>query len=90
MANHESAVKRHRQSEKRRAANRQERSTVRTLAKQAADAIESGDAKAAADALRVAESRVAKAASKGILKKKTASRKISRMARKVHRLSSAT
>ena len=80
MANHKSAIKRNRQNQKRRVQNRDARSAVRTALKNARQAIESGDAKAL-ELARAAERMVAKAATKGLYHAKTASRKISRLAK---------
>ncbi len=78
MANHKSAEKRHRQSLKRRLRNRITKTTLRTAVKKARSAAEEKDAKALEYA-RHAETLLARAASKGILPKKTASRQIGRI-----------
>ena len=89
MANHPSAEKRNRQREKRTARNRGVRSAVRTQIKAARAAIASKDPAAAAKALTEASVALAKAASKGALPKKTAARKVSRLAHAVYGLSKA-
>lgn len=82
MANHPSARKRARQNKKRRAANAQVRSAVRTSLKKARRLVEEG-AKDAAEQARLAESAIRRATSKGIIPKRRASRHISRLARKL-------
>ena len=83
MANHKSAVKRARQALKRRDRNRAVRSEVRTQVKALQTAIAKGDAAEAQTQLRVVEGRLRKAASKGVYKKTTASRSVSRLAKAV-------
>lgn len=84
MANHKSAEKRARQAEKRRVRNRHVRSGVRTAVKKVQSAVSGGDPEAAVGALRGAERVIRKAATKGVLTKKQASRTVSRLARRVH------
>jgi small subunit ribosomal protein S20 len=79
-----SAVKRHKQSLKRRARNRHVRSTVKSAVKEVRTVIEEGGEKGA-ELLRNAASVIARAGSKGVLHRKTASRKISRLAKAVHK-----
>ncbi|HBM91341.1 MAG TPA: 30S ribosomal protein S20 [Rhodospirillaceae bacterium] len=83
MANHKSAAKRARQSVKRNELNRSRRAKVRTLVKAVEKTVEAGDVKTATTALRSAESALARAAGRGTLHKKTASRKTSRLVRRV-------
>ena len=83
MANHKSAEKRHRQSLTRRNRNRMVKASVRTATKKVADALEGGDIESAKTTLRDAEKALSKAATKGVLKKKTVSRQVSRLAKKV-------
>lgn len=87
MANHKSAWKRLRQSEKRRESNRYWKSTMRTTIKKVRLAVESGDVEQAQGALREASSMIAHVASKGVIHKNTASRRISRLALLVNKLS---
>jgi len=82
MANHKSAKKRARQTVKINAINRSRRSAIHTLTKESEAASASGDGAKALTALRKAESSLAKGASRGTLHKKTASRKISRLAKR--------
>ena len=84
MANHKSAVKRNRQNAVRNARNNHIRSTMRTLVKQVREAAASGDKDAAAEALQVAIPYIDKTATKGVIHKATASRKISRLTKLVN------
>ena len=89
MANHPSAEKRHRQNVKRRARNRHHTSAMRSTVKAVTSALAGKDPKAARAALTEAISTVSKTASKGVIKAKTASRKIARLTRAVHKASAA-
>jgi small subunit ribosomal protein S20 len=86
MANHPSAEKRNRQRNKRTTRNRSVKSAVRTHMKDVRAAISAKDPKAAKDALEQATKAIDKAASKGVLPAKNASRKVSRLASQVHKL----
>ena len=85
MARIKSAVKRHKQSLKRRARNRHVRSTLKTAIKDVRSEIVEGTAEKCAELMRNAASILARAGSKGVLHKKTASRKVSRLAKAVHK-----
>ncbi len=85
MAQHKSAEKRARQAERRRARNRAITSALRTRVKAVREAIASGDKTVAAARLREAERALRQAATKGVLKKETASRQVSRLAKAVHK-----
>jgi small subunit ribosomal protein S20 len=89
VANHPSAEKRNRQREKRTLRNRAIKAAVRTQIKTVRTAIASKDPAAAAKALTEASVAIAKAASKGALPKKSASRKVSRLAHAVHQIAKA-
>ncbi len=80
MANHKQALKRHRQSEVARARNVHYRTTVKTAVKKAV-ASAGKDEKAATTAFRKAESVLQHVASKGVIPKKRAARKTSRLAK---------
>ncbi|HEY4706985.1 MAG: 30S ribosomal protein S20 [Deltaproteobacteria bacterium GWA2_55_10] len=84
MANHASAIKRHKQSEKRRARNASVKSTLRTAVKKVRESVEAGSADEAKTNLKSAISELGKAASKGVLHKKNASRRIARLSKQVH------
>jgi len=81
MANHPSAEKRHRQSVKRAARNQVVRSRVRTSVKTARAAIAAGDATTAVESVAAASRSLDKAASKGVLHRRNASRRIARLAK---------
>jgi small subunit ribosomal protein S20 len=89
MAQHRSAEKRARQAEKRRERNRGVRSQVRSSTRAVRAALEGGDVATAQTQLHRAEKILRRAASKGVLKKTTASRTVSRLAKAVHRAGSA-
>ena len=83
MANSPQAKKRVRQTARRTEVNKARRSRVRTYIRKLEEAIVSGDASAATAALRAAEPEIMRAASKGVMHANTASRKVSRLARRV-------
>lgn len=83
MANTSSAKKAVRKIERRTAVNRARRSQMRTSLRKVEEAIASGDAKAADEALKQAAPLVIRAAQKGIVHKNTASRKVSRLTKRV-------
>jgi small subunit ribosomal protein S20 len=82
VANHPSALKRHRQSLVRRERNKAGKSRLKTAVKSLLESIESKDAEAIQLKLRQATAIIDKTASKGIIKKTTASRKIARLAKR--------
>lgn len=86
MANHPSAVKRHRQSVKRAARNQGVRSRVRTEVKKLRTTLASGDAEKARTELPGVTKVLGKAASKGVLHRNAAARRISRLAKQVAKL----
>lgn len=90
MANHPSAKKRNRQRAKRTLRNRAIKSAVRTHVKSVRAAIAAKDQKAAKAALAEATVAIDKAASKGAVQKRAASRKVSRLAHQVHKLAAAS
>ena len=79
MPNHKSAIKRVRQNEKRRTRNRQIMSTSRTFVKRVRVAVDSGNAEEARALLPAAVKSLNVAASKGVIHRNQASRKISRL-----------
>jgi small subunit ribosomal protein S20 len=81
VADNPSAIKRHRQSLKRHDRNRAVRSKLKTLIKGARTTVEAKDREKALGQLREANRALDKAVSQGILKRSTASRKMSRLAR---------
>ncbi len=86
MANLSSSKKATRQIARRTAINKNRRSRMRTFVKRVEAAIEGGDKEAAANALRAAQPELMKNAQKGLLHKKTASRKVSRLAARIKAL----
>lgn len=89
MASHESALKAHRQSVKRRLRNRTHRSRLRTQVKKLTKAIETGDSKEAGGLLRATLALVDRSVKHGVLHKNNAARTKSRLCKAVTRLSSA-
>ena len=67
--------------------NKARRSRVRTFLRQVEEAIAGGSKNAAADALRSAQPELHRAVSKGVIKKATASRKLSRLSARIKTLS---
>ncbi|PHM18568.1 MAG: 30S ribosomal protein S20 [Sulfuricurvum sp. PD_MW2] len=79
MANHKSALKRIRQTEKRTERNRFYRTRIKNIVKAVRSAVEAGNKDAAKAALVIANANLHKYVSKGVLKKETAARKVSRL-----------
>ena len=86
MANTPSAKKASRKIARRTAVNKSRRSRVRSFLRNVEEAIASGDQAAAAAALKAAQPELQRAASKGVVHRNTASRKISRLASRVKAL----
>lgn len=84
---HKSTIRRARQAERRRERNRATMNTVKTITKKVLTAVTDKKADDAASLLREAVSTIRKAASKGVLKRNTASRRISRLTLRVNALS---
>lgn len=82
-----SALKRARQAEKRNIRNKAVRSSIKTVVKKLESALDSGNREVAGQALIEAVKTIKKAASKGVIHKNTASRKISRLTKKFNTLS---
>lgn len=89
MANHKSAVKRHKQSLKRAARNKAIRSRIRNAVKDVRAAVQAKDKEQAEQNLRQAAVIIDKAAGKGTLHWKNAARKLSRLARSVNAVNAA-
>lgn len=79
MANHKSSVKRIRQTIKKTERNRFFRTRLKNIVKDVRSAIEAGNKEDAVAAFKVANQQIHKFVSKGILKKETAARKVSRL-----------
>lgn len=86
MANHPSALKRHRQSEKRRVRNRTVKNRLRRLVRDVRTAISAKNADFATTSLTNATRALDKAVTKGVLHRNNAARKIARLARAVTQL----
>lgn len=89
MANHKSAWKRFRQSVKRNAQNRTVRSAMRSQVKKARGEIDAGGASGTAGEVKAAVQALAKAGRTGILHKRTAARRISRLMKAANRSAQA-
>ncbi len=89
MAHHKDALKRIKQTEKRRLRNKAVRTAFRGKVKDVRDAVQAGDAAAAEKALREAVVSLDKAVSKNVLHKNTADRQKSRLTRAVNSLKSS-
>jgi small subunit ribosomal protein S20 len=83
MAKIQSQKKRNRQNETARIRNKSMRSELNTRTRSAVEAAEAGKADEAYAALRAAQKRIDMAASKGLLHKRTAARRKSRLAKQV-------
>ena len=86
MANHKSAEKRIRQTERRTDVNRARVSRIRTFIKKVETAIEAGDKSAAAEALKQAQPEIQRGIVKGVIHRNTAARKISRLSVRIKSL----
>ena len=84
MANHFSALKRARQTEKRTSTNRLNKSRLRTELRKLRSSISTGNREQADAALRGAVSTLDKSVQKGVLHKNTASRYKARLAARVN------
>ncbi len=84
MANHKSALKRARQNINRRTRNRAAKTRVRNVIKDVRSAIDENAKEAAVEKLNTAKSFIDDTASKGIIHKNTAARKISRLSKLVN------
>ena len=79
MANHKDAAKRNRQNQKKRNQNRQYRTRMRNQIKSVRTAVENGDVATATEQLRNTVSIIQRLAGKGVLHKRQAARRISRL-----------
>ncbi len=86
VANHASALKRHRQSQKRRKRNHAIKTELRHLVRTVRAAVGSKDAASAAASLARANRALDKAVTKGVLHRNNAARRIARLSRAVHQL----
>ena len=86
MANHKSAEKRTRQNAKRRLRNRHVAATMRGRIKELREAIAAGNAESAEGLLGASVRLISRAAGKGVIHKKQASRTIGRLVKAVNQL----
>lgn len=86
MANTSSAKKATRKIAKRTAVNKTRRSRVRSYVRKVEEALAAGDRNAAVEAFKNAQPELMRAATKGVLHKNTASRKVSRLAQRLKSL----
>ncbi len=86
MAHHKSTIKRIRQTEKRTERNRYYRTRLKNIAKNVVLAVNAKDKDKALEAFKIANRQIHKMVSKGFLKKRTASRKVSRLNKLVNGL----
>jgi small subunit ribosomal protein S20 len=84
MANTDSAKKATRKIAARTEVNKSRRSRMRGFVRKVEEAIASGDKTAAEAALKAAQPELQRAATKGILHRNTASRKVARLAHRVN------
>ena len=89
MANHASALKRLRQSEKRRRRNQAIKTRLRHLVRAVREALTARDATTAASRLKDATRALDKAATKGVVHRRNASRRIARLTQAVGTLKGA-
>jgi small subunit ribosomal protein S20 len=89
MANHPSALKRHRQSLKLKALNQSNRHKLKTQMRKLRSAIETGKPEEAKTILPGTFSLIDKSVQKGVIKKNTARRYKSRLTKSVNALASA-
>ena len=90
MANHPSALKRARQSEKKRARNASRKTRVKKVIKLVRSAVDNQNREEAEKALKSAVPVIYKAGSKGVIHKRKASRQVSRLMKSVHVLRSTS
>lgn len=81
MANHKSALKRARQSEDRRLRNKAVKTRVKSVTKTMRQVAEDNNAESIAPSFIAAQSAIDKASKKGVLHKRTAARKVARLAK---------
>ncbi len=89
MANHADALKRMRQNTKRRMRNRHYRATMRTQIKKVRVAVENGELETASSELNGAVSIIQRLATKGVIHRRNASRRVSRLYKAVNGLKAA-
>jgi len=83
MANSVQAKKRIRGNERKAEVNKSRVSRIRTFIRKVEEAITAGDKSQATDALKAAEPEIMRGVTRGVMHKKTASRKVSRLSKSV-------
>ena len=83
MTNTSSAKKRVRRDSRKTMVNSGRRNRIKTFIKKVEATIDDGDKQAAVEALREAQPEIMRGVSRGIVKKNTASRKISRLSKRI-------
>jgi small subunit ribosomal protein S20 len=89
VANHKSAEKRNRQAQASRLRNKMNRTKMKSIIRKLDETVVAGTADEIKEALREATSVIARTASKGTIHKKNASRKISRLTKRVNKTATA-
>ena len=89
MAHSRQARKRIRQNARRVAVNRGRLSRIRTFVRRVEEAIASGDKRQAEQALRAAQPEIMRGATRAVLHRRTAARRVSLLARRVGALPDA-
>lgn len=84
MANHKSAIKRHKQSEIKRVRNSSIKSNIKSAVKKVTEAVGAGDAEAVQKNLAAATSLLDGAVTKGVLHRNNAARRVSRLTKAVN------
>jgi small subunit ribosomal protein S20 len=87
LANHKSAIKRARQNEMRRLRNKSVKTRVKSIVKDVRLSVDESSKEDSLKKLDMAKSNIDRAAQKGVIHKKTASRKISRLSKLVNTIS---
>ena len=83
MANHKTALKRARQSELKRLRNKAAKTRIKTVVKEVRNAATDKSTEPSSSNLSTAQSAIDKAVKKGVVHKRTAARKISRLSKMI-------
>jgi small subunit ribosomal protein S20 len=86
LKKNKSAIKKTKQSEEKRVRNAHVKSTMKTQIKKALTAIDTSDKDIAGGLLKNAIASINKAASKNVIHKNNAARKVSRLSKKAHKV----
>lgn len=88
MATHRSAIKRHKQSEKRRIRNTSVKSSIKTAVKKVRENVKEGKETEAREILAKTVSLLDRAVTRGVLHRRNASRRIARLTTAVNSIAS--